>query len=70
VTAKEFRAIREGLNLTAIQWGLALGYAGEPTSVARAIYYYESGDREIPERVARLATMFKLHGIPKHWLPT
>lgn len=65
MTAKQFKKIREKLGLEHFAWGQALGYRGERTTVQRVIRRFESGEREVPPCIERLAVMFERFGIPK-----
>jgi hypothetical protein len=67
MTGDEFKAIRTELRCTAEAFALALGYECKPQSLRTIIYYFETGRREIPDTVARLAMMFEIHGIPDAW---
>ncbi|MGH6792159.1 MAG: hypothetical protein ACRECF_05410 [Methyloceanibacter sp.] len=69
MTGKQFRAIRKKLGFSALRFGRALGYEKGLASTVRAqISRLDSGDREIPPCIGRLATMFSRHGIPKDFL--
>lgn len=67
MTGKELKAIRRDLGLSTREFGAALGYRGKPNTLAVSIRQYESGAREIPPWIARLATMFAQHGVPPAW---
>lgn len=64
MTGAEFAAIRKRLNLSLVEFGRALGYDGNRNTVQVAVSRYESGAREIPPWIARLAVMFDRHGVP------
>ncbi len=51
----EFRTIREQLNLNRNQFARLLGYTGNSTNNVTQIKRYETGDRQIPLYIARLA---------------
>jgi len=69
MTGDELRAIRNGLDLSAFAFGLALGYTGNRNTIQTQIRKYESGAREVPALVARLAIMFRDHGVPQDFIP-
>ncbi len=58
MTPSEFKAIRSGLDLTQADLARYLRVS------ARAVRYYESGDRSIPGPVARLMEIFDQCGGP------
>lgn len=60
----ELKSIRARLGLSALKFGRALGIGGMDSSVRSYVSQMETGKEEIPERTARLARMFHLHGIP------
>jgi transcriptional regulator with XRE-family HTH domain len=64
MTPAEFKAIREQLGCTGEAFARALGYGGSPQSRKTVVYKFESGEREIPPAIARLATMLGIHGVP------
>ena len=64
MTGEELKVIRHGLGLSTTEFGRALGYAGELNTISVQIRRYESGAREIPPWIARLATMYARFGIP------
>jgi transcriptional regulator with XRE-family HTH domain len=64
MTGAEFKAIRTELGCTGEAFARALGYGGTPGTRSTVTYLFETGRREIPEKVARLAAMFRDHGIP------
>lgn len=68
MTGAEFRAIRKKLFLSVIGFGRVLGYGGSDNTVSTVIRRYESGDREIPIYMARLATMYARHGVPTEFM--
>lgn len=67
MTGPELRAIREGLGLSLVGMGRALGYQGTRDTLNAQMHKYESEVRPIPPWIARLATMFSLHGVPRQW---
>jgi len=67
MTGKELRKIREGLDLTLIAFGRALGFAGEEDSIKSAVHRLEAGRRPIRTPLARLARMFELGSVPEGW---
>lgn len=67
MTGKELKAIRKALGLSTRELGAALGYRGNPNTLAVSIRLYESGAREIPPWIGRLAEMFSRHGVPPAW---
>ena len=67
MTGPQFRAIREKLGLSQIQWGRAIGYAGEPVSIHVCVRRFETMDR-VPSQVARLAEMYERHGVPAEYI--
>lgn len=65
MTGAEFKAIRTGLSCTAPTFARALGYDGTTQTLKSHIWKFENGQRKIPPATARLAAMFRDHGIPK-----
>jgi transcriptional regulator with XRE-family HTH domain len=63
--ADRLRTIREGLRLSQYHFGVVLGF-DNPTKreVIERVNRYESGARDPPETIVRLATMLNRHGIP------
>jgi hypothetical protein len=56
MTSDEFKAIRFKLGLSGLEWGRALGYAGEPDTIRNQIRRFEGPHgRKIPPIVERLA---------------
>ena len=68
MTGDELRAIRQQLGLTQWNMGRAFGYQGERRNVSTQIRQMESGKRPVPPLTARLAEMFKLYGVPQHFV--
>jgi hypothetical protein len=67
MTGPELAAIRQRLGYTAEQFGRALGYEGERNTVQVAVSRLESGTRDVPTTLGRLAEMFRRHGVPAEW---
>lgn len=67
MTGAELKAIRKRLGLSTTEMGRAFGYAGGDVSTSGTIRKYESGQREIPPWLGRLAQMYDKHGIPPGW---
>jgi transcriptional regulator with XRE-family HTH domain len=65
MTGQELRTIRQGLRLSVIEMGLALGYQGNDNTLSVQIRRYELGERPIPPWIARLARMYARFGIPE-----
>src|SRR5258708_27291538 len=65
MTGAEFKAIRARLGCTGEAFARALGYGGSAQSLKTVTYRFELGHLDIPEAVARLATMIGAYGIPK-----
>jgi transcriptional regulator with XRE-family HTH domain len=66
---RDMKQIRKALRLSAVEFGRALGYEGTRGTVNTTIRRYESNGRDIPPWIARLAEMFKRHGVPPEWIP-
>jgi transcriptional regulator with XRE-family HTH domain len=62
--SKQFRAIRLELGLTQRQFASAFGFGHKAASMQTRIALMEGGHQPIPERVARLAEMFRQYGVP------
>jgi hypothetical protein len=65
MTPAEFKAIRIELGCTGEAFARALGYGGSVQTLRGVTYVFETGRREIPPTIARLAAMFRDHGIPQ-----
>ena len=65
MTPSEFKAIRQTLCLTAIEFGKLLGYRG--THIQDVVYQLESGRRSIREPQQRLATAYLSGYRPDDW---
>lgn len=68
MTGPEFLAIRRQLDLTLMEFGRALGYQGDRNTIQVAVRRYESGVRDIPPWIARLAEMYRRHGVPEDFI--
>jgi hypothetical protein len=64
MTGAELKAIRVKLACTPEAFALALGYSGKPQTLRSVTYVLETGRRNIPPAVGRLAVMLGRHGIP------
>ena len=64
----EFKGIRVELGCTGESFARALGYGGTVHRLKAVVYRFESGEREIPPAVARLAWMFSVYGLPEEEL--
>ena len=64
-----FKAIRHKLKLSLDEFAIELGYEGSRQGNIKAMRRYEDGHRAIPLRVAKLAHMFDIHGLPDSWPP-
>lgn len=69
MTGVELAAIRHRLGLSLVEMGRALGYDGNRNTVQVAVGRYESGGRDIPPWIGRLAHMYGRHGVPRQFLP-
>lgn len=67
MTEPDLKTIRHRLGLTVEQMARALGYTGDNS--ATQLRRYESGNRDAPEYIRRLALMFFWHGVPPAWGP-
>lgn len=67
MTGEELKAIRRQLGLSTKELGRALGYTGADNTISVQIRRYESGARDIPPWIERLAVMYGRHGIPSEW---
>ena len=66
MTPADFKACRNACGLTQSEWGRALGYDGDNCDVT--VRRYENGTRPLPEWIARLADMYRRHGIPPEYV--
>jgi transcriptional regulator with XRE-family HTH domain len=64
MTGEELRTIREDLGLSTEKFGRALGYQGAYGIASRHIRRFESGARPVPQRIERLAEIFRRQGVP------
>lgn len=67
MTGPEFSDIRKRLDLTAEQWGRALGLSGTRNTVQGNVRLYARGKRELSLTLERLAEMYERHGVPEGW---
>jgi len=65
----EFRRIRQKLGLSLDEFAIELGYEGSRRTNNNTIRSYEDGRKPIPLRIAKLAYMFDIHGLPDSWPP-
>lgn len=63
MNSAEFRSIREKLGLGVVEFGRAIGYAGNDNTVSVRVRRFEDG-KEISPVIARLVRMFDRFGIP------
>ena len=61
------RAIRKKLGLSLLEMGKAIGYQGSDQTVKNVWHRYETGERECPPWIARLAYMLGRHGVPPNF---
>jgi transcriptional regulator with XRE-family HTH domain len=64
MTGAELKAIRTKLNCTGEVFARVLGYGGSAQGLKTVVYLFESGRRDIPPAIARLAVMLGIHGVP------
>ena len=65
MTPAEFRLIREGLDLTRMQWGILMGFEG--ASIAQSVQRLEKGERNITRPQALLAWAYAGGWRPSIW---
>lgn len=65
MTGAQLRTLRKALGLTQVEFGRALGYTADG-DVAAILSRMEAKER-VPERTARLATMFARFGVPERF---
>lgn len=66
---ESLRAARETCGLNLADWAFALGYRHQSRDRARSqAHDMESGQKSITPQVARLAEMFRRHGVPPEFL--
>ena len=63
--SREFRRIRENLNLTRDAFAIELGYEGNDGGNKNTIKRFELGQRYVPLPVAKLAWLLARHGLPE-----
>lgn len=64
--SKRLREIRLGLGLSQLRFGVAMGFDNPSDhEIEDRVERYESGDKEPPETILRLAEMLFAHGIPE-----
>lgn len=66
MTPERLKIIQNKLKMSAAEFGIALGYSGERATIAASVRRLtgSKSDRAVPEKVARLAAMYELHGVP------
>lgn len=62
------RAIRKRLGLTVMEMGKAFGWQGTAKTMREQLNRYETGKREIPPAISRLAIMFDRFKVPGDFL--
>lgn len=67
IDGKEFRRIREHLNLSRDQFAIELGYEGNMNGNRTTIRRFETNDRPVPLPTAKLAWMLSQNGLPESW---
>ena len=68
MTPADFKACRVACGLTQSQWGRALGYDGKNCDCTVRRYENGAPGRPLPDWIARLADMYRRHGIPPEWI--
>jgi transcriptional regulator with XRE-family HTH domain len=69
MTPAELRAARISCGLSLADFAAALGYRStDKKNLRQQICDMEGGRKPITPQVARLAEMFRRHGVPKEWL--
>lgn len=66
MTPERFKECRKACGLSQAEWGVALGYRMK--NPGAQTYMFQSGRREIPPWIERLAEMFAKHGVPPEYL--
>lgn len=61
--------IRKSFGLERIEFGEYLGYTGEPSNIETTVRRMETGNREIPPMVERLATLLSWYHSDHGYLP-
>lgn len=66
MTPERLKMIQKKLKLSAAEFGIVLGYSGERATIGASVRRLTGSktDRAVPEKVARLAAMYELHGVP------
>ena len=67
MNGKKLRSVRQGLGLSVKEFGRALGYVGNDNTLSVQVRRYELDARPIPPWIARLAEMYRRHGVPPGW---
>ncbi len=65
--ADEFKNIRHRLKLSMDQFAIELGYEGNRKGNINTIRRFESGRRNVPLPLAKLAWLLNMHGLPDSW---
>jgi transcriptional regulator with XRE-family HTH domain len=55
MNGETLKDIRNELDLTVVDFGLALGYTGNDNTISDTVRKYERGKKDIPPWIARLA---------------
>ncbi len=64
IAPREFRRIRQHLNLTIDAFAIELGYEGNRKGNLKTIKRFETGERAVPLPVAKLAWLLAQNGLP------
>jgi transcriptional regulator with XRE-family HTH domain len=64
---RQFHTIRKILDLSLVDYGIALGFQGNNNTIKSQIHRYESGERQVPPWILRLSRMFERFGIPDEY---
>lgn len=67
VPGREFRRMREALNLSRDAFAIELGYEGNQNGNRNTIKRFEEEHRPVPLPVAKLAWLLVQHGVPSVW---
>jgi transcriptional regulator with XRE-family HTH domain len=62
--SNNLKSTRHALGLSLLEMGRALGYCGTAQTIKTQIHRYETGARQAPPWIMRLAAMYARHGIP------
>lgn len=65
IPAREFRRLREALNMSRDAFAIELGYEGNANGNRTSMRRFESGERNVPLPVAKLAWLLAQHGVPQ-----